>query len=129
MHLCQSSASLCRQAQAEGLAQAFQIAADFVRGRTSALIVDDTTFHKYGMYGLLQCAYSRALIVTVFACRVNDPQALGKADFDGSKSASSIVENVAVAGLNLYDAPRVNRTSDLAPAPRGDPEITDLNRL
>jgi len=124
------------QPKPEGLAQAFHIGADFLRGGPSALILGDNIFYGHGLPTLLQNATARNSGAAVFAYRVNDPQAFGVVEFDASGKAISIEEkpkvaksNYAVTGLYFYDDTVVDRARDLAPSPRGELEITDLNRL
>ncbi|WP_048886603.1 glucose-1-phosphate thymidylyltransferase RfbA [Aurantiacibacter atlanticus] len=124
------------QPKPEGLAQAFHIGAEFIGENPSALVLGDNIFYGHGLPGLLQSASSRETGASVFAYRVNDPQAYGVVAFDAEGRASSLEEkpanpksNYAVTGLYFYDGTVVDRARDLQPSPRGELEITDLNRL
>jgi glucose-1-phosphate thymidylyltransferase len=119
-----------------GLAQAFHIGAEFVAGDPSALVLGDNIFYGHGLPELLQSANARTTGASVFAYRVVDPQAYGVVSFDVSGRAETIEEkptqpksNYAVTGLYFYDGTVVDRARDLKPSPRGELEITDLNRL
>jgi glucose-1-phosphate thymidylyltransferase len=124
------------QPRPEGLAQAFHIGADFVRGGPSALVLGDNIFYGHGLPELLASAAGRAEGATVFAYRVGNPEAYGVVDFDAQGHALGLEEkpvrpksNYAVTGLYFYDDTVADRARDLTPSARGELEITDLNRL
>ncbi len=123
------------QPEPKGLAQAYQIGADFVRGDPSVLILGDNIFYGHGLPELLARADSRDHGATVFGYYVKDPQAYGVVSFDKDGRAATIEEkpaalrsNYAVTGLYFYDGRAVDLARDLKPSPRGELEITDLNR-
>ena len=124
------------QPEPEGLAQAYHIGADFLAGAPSALVLGDNIFYGHGLPKLLASASAREEGASVFAYRVAEPQAYGVVAFDAQGRAISLEEkpaqpksNFAVTGLYFYDGTAVDRARDLAPSPRGELEITDLNRL
>jgi glucose-1-phosphate thymidylyltransferase len=124
------------QPKPEGLAQAYHIGADFVGGRPSALILGDNIFYGHGLPELLQKAESRTSGATVFGYYVRDPAAYGVVSFGADGRAETIEEkpavpksNYAVTGLYFYDEKAVDYAHAIKPSPRGELEITDLNRL
>lgn len=119
-----------------GLAQAFHIGADFVRGRPSALILGDNIFYGHGLPEMLQAVDARTSGATVFGYYVSDPKAYGVVSFDANGKAETIEEkpsqpksNYAVTGLYFYDEQVLDYAQTIEPSARGELEITDVNRL
>ena len=122
------------QPRPEGLAQAFLIGREFVGTDRVALALGDNIFYGQGFAGILQRAASRTEGATVFAYRVRDPERYGVVTFDGSGRAIDIKEkpkssasDYAVTGLYFYDNRVLDIAAALAPSPRGELEITDVN--
>jgi glucose-1-phosphate thymidylyltransferase len=128
--------SYAEQPSPDGLAQAFTIGADFIGDDHVALVLGDNIFFGAHLTDLLESAVARKTGATVFSYRVEDPQRYGVVEFGESGRAVSLEEkpekprsNHAVTGLYFYDNRVVNFARDLKPSPRGELEITDLNRL
>ncbi len=120
------------QPKPEGLAQAFIIGADFVRGDNSALILGDNIFFGHGMPEALAAARARTTGATVFAYQVSDPERYGVVELDAQGRPLSIVEKPkapksrwAVTGLYFFDHRIVEIAASLKPSARGELEITD----
>ncbi|MDE2121927.1 MAG: glucose-1-phosphate thymidylyltransferase RfbA [Betaproteobacteria bacterium] len=124
------------QPSPDGLAQAFLIGREFLDGAACALVLGDNLFWGHDLQPLLRSASERADGATVFAYHVLDPERYGVVEFDAQGRAVSIEEkparpksNYAVTGLYFYDADVVDIAATLRPSPRGELEITDVNRI
>jgi len=123
------------QPSPDGLAQAFLIGAAFLGDRPAALVLGDNLFHGNDLVPQLQASNGADAGATVFAYPVRDPERYGVVEFDPSGRVISIEEKplrprsrYAVTGLYFYDATVVERAKAVRPSPRGELEITDLNR-
>jgi glucose-1-phosphate thymidylyltransferase len=127
--------SYASQPQPNGLAEAFIIGRDFVRDEPSALILGDNLFYGHDLATSVQTAARGTDGATVFAYRVSNPEAYGVVEFGSDGRAVSIEEkpseprsNFAVTGLYFYDSDVTRIAAGLKPSPRGELEITDVNR-
>lgn len=123
------------QPSPDGLAQAFLIGEQFLNGAPSALVLGDNIFYGHDFQKLLRDADAQQTGSTVFAYHVQDPERYGVAEFDAQGRVLSLEEkpkvpksNYAVTGLYFYDAQVVELAKSLQPSPRGELEITDLNK-
>ena len=128
------SFSYVEQARPEGIAQAFLLAGDHIRGCNTCLILGDNIFFGHGLEGQLESVMAREHGATIFGYHVSDPERYGVVAFDKDCKAVSIEEkpkqpksNYAVTGLYFYDERVADMAAALRPSPRGELEITDLN--
>jgi glucose-1-phosphate thymidylyltransferase len=128
--------SYAEQPHPGGLAQAYQIGAQFVGNQPSVLILGDNLFYGHSLPEMMARARARTRGATVFAYYVRDPERYGVVEFDQTNRAISIEEkpseprsNWAVTGLYFYDAQVVDMARTLKPSARGELEITDINRI
>ncbi|MCU1715565.1 glucose-1-phosphate thymidylyltransferase RfbA [Pseudomonas sp. 5P_3.1_Bac2] len=124
------------QASPDGLAQAFIIGEEFIGNDLSALVLGDNIYHGHQFNELLGSAMARTEGASVFAYHVQDPERYGVVEFDSQGKAISLEEkpnnpksNYAVTGLYFYDNQVVDVAKSIKPSPRGELEITDVNRI
>jgi glucose-1-phosphate thymidylyltransferase len=128
--------SYAEQPKPEGLAQAFLIGADFLAGAPACLVLGDNLFYGHDFQKTVRAASQRTEGATIFGYYVSNPEAYGVVEFNAQGVAVSLEEKpkqpkskYAVPGLYFYDAQVVPLARSLKPSPRGELEITDLNRL
>jgi glucose-1-phosphate thymidylyltransferase len=130
------SLSYAVQPKPDGIAQALLIGREFLAGEGCALVLGDNIFHGNDLTGVLAQAAARTTGATVFAYPVNDPERYGVVEFDAQGRAFGLEEKpktprsrYAVTGLYFYDGQAPELAARLQPSPRGELEITDLNRI
>lgn len=128
--------SYAPQPKPEGLAQAFLIGEDFLAGEPACLVLGDNLFYGHELGNSLLAASRRMEGATIFGYHTNQPEQYGVVEFDAGGKVVSLEEkparpksNYAVPGIYFYDSNVVAMAKSLRPSPRGELEITDLNRL
>jgi len=126
----------CEQPRPEGLAQAFILGRDFLDGGPACLVLGDNVLYGHGLSEMLQRSAKLKSGARIFGYWVRDPRSYGVVEFDENGHALSLEEkpaeprsNYAVPGLYFYGPDVCTLSADLEPSPRGELEITDLNRL
>ncbi len=124
------------QEKPKGIAQAFLIGKEFIKGSDVTLILGDNLFHGNHLINQLHKSFNRKKGATIFAYPVSDPQRYGVVEFDSNGKAFKVEEKpqnpkskFAITGLYFYDSTVVDKTETLKPSERGELEITDLNNL